>query len=480
MLAAVLLTLGPLADAQEHCGPADTRATCLAVIQKWIDEQDGGQRDAFEQTAKDAAAASAERRSAVALKNTGDGTTGVAGSPSATNDFLPLLRALVGTAGGIENTDGGGFGLEWSNPLGLPNRHQNKLAVTLQRSDVYEPLRDALRAASQADQIDALQQQIDEGDDIGIAFSYARASQRYGRDPDLHEKLYSSLLHLANIPDEEAAAARQRRVDMERSLGLPLQAPGKFEDIFKRPELAGRPDRATLQADYIQAVEEEFLAQFESMAALQQRLTKVGFYGLHSLVNNQPQLSFTANYRVRDDAVGPDEFKAVISYEMGWYNVNTFRDETRDCRENEALCLAGYLAREDVIRGLNQSPRISFNAEYSRRARLEISIPDVAFSYVEAPQEELKISANYARYLGPENSQRIRPRFDASLAYEDFSDDPVRQNRGLATATLTLPVAQGLYLSLGAVYATKPEFRGDVDSELSARAGLVYKLLSGE
>jgi hypothetical protein len=185
------------------------------------------------------------------------------------------------------------------------------------------------------------------------------------------------------------------------------------------------------------------------------------------------------SYTSRDEIVGADEFQAIVSYEVGWYNVNTFRRRSA-CGQEAVLCLAGYLARDEVIAGVKQSPRMSFNLEYSKRNRLDVAFADVAFSYYEKPRERLKISANYARHLGRENALHVRPRIDASLAYEDFSDDPLRQNRGLATATLTHPMSAGLYLSLGAVYATKPEFRGDVDSELSARAGVIYKLLRDE
>ena len=79
--------------------------------------------------------------------------------------------------------------------------------------------------------------------------------------------------------------------------------------------------------------------------------------------------------------------------------------------------------------------------------------------------------------LGDERPGERRARLDISVGYEDFSDDPLRQDRGLATVAVTYPLMEGFYLSLGAVYATKPEFRGDVDAELSARAGFTYKIL---
>jgi hypothetical protein len=466
--AALLMLLAPVTQAQvqDHCIETDTRASCLSKMQALANAQEQGQEAAGKQI--------------LAAKNTGEGAIGASGTQSATNDFLPLLRAILDTQG-LEQDDGK-IGLEWSNPLGLPAAHQNKLTAVLARSNVHQPLSDALRAASLGDEVGALQDRIHEGDDITFGFSYSPASQRRGRDPDLHEDLYSAVLHAANQPDESVALTRAQRVAIERDLGLPRQSAESaetFAQLFARPEVAGRPDVELKKAEYIQAVESEFRAQFGALAGLQQRLEQRGFYGMLDLINNQPQLSVTANYRVRDDAVGPDEFNATVSYEVGWYNVNTFRNAARNC-DDEAKCLSGYLSRPEVVAGVKQSPRLSFSAEYSKRKRLQFALGGSAFTFVEQPQERLKVSANYARYLGGETAMHTRARVDASLGYEDFSDDPLRQNRGVATATLTYPIAAGFYLSLGAVYATKPEFRGEVDSELTARAGFTYKLLREE
>ena len=102
------------------------------------------------------------------------------------------------------------------------------------------------------------------------------------------------------------------------------------------------------------------------------------------------------------------------------------------------------------------------------------------FSYVEKPVEHLTFSAALSRQLGSGGKGLPRPRFDAKLSYEDFSDDPSRQDRGLATLTFSYPVGQGFFVTLGAVYATKPEFRGDVDEEISTRLGFTYKLITDQ
>jgi hypothetical protein len=103
-------------------------------------------------------------------------------------------------------------------------------------------------------------------------------------------------------------------------------------------------------------------------------------------------------------------------------------------------------------------------------------MPEPGFSYVAEATERLAVSAVYGQNIGAVKPDGRRARLDASLTYEDFSDDPLRQNRGIANFTLTYPLLEGFFLTLGAVYATKPEFRGEVDEELGARAGITYKI----
>ena len=57
-----------------------------------------------------------------------------------------------------------------------------------------------------------------------------------------------------------------------------------------------------------------------------------------------------------------------------------------------------------------------------------------------------------------------------------MSGDSARQNRALATATFAQKIGNGLFLTVGAQWANRPEFRGPVDHEVSALAGINYKL----
>jgi len=55
---------------------------------------------------------------------------------------------------------------------------------------------------------------------------------------------------------------------------------------------------------------------------------------------------------------------------------------------------------------------------------------------------------------------------DLSVTYEDVSDDPSKNDRGVAKATFTYPIGNGTFLSIGAVYATlvRLESKGFVTS----------------
>lgn len=448
---ALWLALDGAAQAQLRCEESDTYDSCAARL--------AGQRSELGGNAMLAE---------VAGKNTGPA------SISTINDFLPPLRAIVEshTLGGTD----GALGFEWSNPLRLPAREQNKLVFELAKSELYEPMKEGLRAAGLASEIDVLEDRINEADDISIGFSYARASARHGRDPRLHADIVDQLLRAVAVPTTNDSAL----TDFEAEVFETAYAEGREIDPNAPFERNGMT--AEERKTYMRLVEESIVGHHRSMREFGAQLRMLGFYRFLDLANNQPQWSFTAKYRLRDDAVGPDELRLSLSYEQGWANVNAFRKyQARHCGAQSATnCLASYLERPDVIANLNQSLRVSIKAEYSRISKVDFALRNGSFRYFGEPSERLSISAGFGRYLGGEQLGATRTRLDMSLGYEDYSGDPNRQGRGLATAALTFPVANGLFLSFGTVYATRPEFRGDVDEELSARAGILYKLLPGE
>lgn len=403
----------------------------------------------------------------VAAMNTGDN------EESTTNDFLPLLRLLLNDDTSADENRKIGFEYAPHFSDTLPS----KLTVTLQDSELYEPLGNALRATGLDDQVDTLDKGIDAGDDIGVAFTISKASENYGRDPELHKTLLGELLEPADedTPAELKEARRKIATFMITHPGVITPAT-TFDAITD----------ADLQREYRELAETQIALEIAYLKNFVARLNAVGFYGLLDLIDNQPQFTFAVTYNSRDEAVGPDDVSATLAYEFGGRNVNTFRKyANKDCPDrvegdklqSEVQCLARYLGREET---LTESFRVKVAAEYSKLQRYEFELLDPVFSYVEKPVEHLTFSAALSRQLGSGGKGLPRPRFDAKLSYEDFSDDPSRQDRGLATLTFSYPVGQGFFVTLGAVYATKPEFRGDVDEEISTRLGFTYKLITDQ
>jgi hypothetical protein len=208
-----------------------------------------------------------------------------------------------------------------------------------------------------------------------------------------------------------------------------------------------------------------------------------GFEGLVRLIDNQPQVSFSIDYRARGDSVGPDAVAATLAWEFGGKNLNSFRKyATESCplrvpgqeEASQVACLPTYLQQAESAQ---ESLRFKLAARFSELQRFSFSLASSAFSFSQAAVKQLELSTTVSRQLGGVGGKSPRPRVDAKLSYEDFSDDPARQDRGLATVTFSFPTSRGFFVTLGAVYATKPEFRGDVDEELSARFGFTYKLI---
>lgn len=391
------------------------------------------------------------------LVNTGDSTN------AAVNDYLPLLRLLLDN--GSLGEDDQKLGFEWSDPLGFGPKIQNKLTVTLERPEIFTPLAEAMRAASLTDELSSLEDDVDARDDLTIGLSLAFASEKYGRDPRLHQKLLEQLIAATDERDPREQLALLTKRKFESANGLNAELGGQPFCSIQNPELRGA---------YMQLALTEILAGSAAIHAFSERLTATGFYDVLDLVDNQPQISLTALYRSREEAAGPDEFTARLSYERGDRDVNDLRSHCGGTFS--AACIASFTGNSGNETGMSASKRLRFNADYTKISRLDFVMPAPGFSYFTEATERLSVTAIFGQDLGAARPDGRRARLDASLGYEDFSDDPLRQNRGIANLTLTYPLMEGFFLTVGAVYATKPEFRGDVDKEIGARAGITYKI----
>ncbi len=89
--------------------------------------------------------------------------------------------------------------------------------------------------------------------------------------------------------------------------------------------------------------------------------------------------------------------------------------------------------------------------------------------------KKLIISAGWSRLFADPAGGDQPVRVDFVGSYENVSNDPQRQDRGVATLTITRKFGN-LTVPLGIVYANHGEFLGDVNKQLSAHVGLKFDL----
>ena len=432
-----------------------------AVAKENLDREEAGK------AAATAAVATTVRKEAVKI-NTGPSGAAVESGAATTNDYIPFIQALLGTSPGGEDV-GDNLGLEFSNFLPIPDSLQHKVTIQLLGSGLYDPLEDALLAADLTSDKDTLEKQVSANDDISLSVSVSRSTEGHGRSPGLNADLFYEMLK-TSVPDES----------------LVTRSSQDFNNLLTRKGV----QRSKLDSDGFSAVtneadRNEVIAAYERMESashrelvqIRENLRATGFYSALELLSNNPQWSFVANYRSRDELAGPDELSATVKYEIGWPNLAKARKDSK-CGDDDA-CFAkrlnNVLASPQTIKSRNYSPRFSLNLSYSERARYDYLLPSTTFEYSKESASSLIGSIAYGMYLSGTSADTNRIRMDISATYEDVSDDPSKNDRGIANISFSYPIGNGTFLSIGAVYATKPEYLGEVDKELSARAGLLYK-----
>jgi hypothetical protein len=93
------------------------------------------------------------------------------------------------------------------------------------------------------------------------------------------------------------------------------------------------------------------------------------------------------------------------------------------------------------------------------------------------PVRKLVLSLGLSRNLKLGDNEPVK--VDLQGDYENVSDDPNRQDRGIVRLTFTPKMGARMSIPFGIVYANHGEFLSDVDARLSAHVGLVFNMFSG-
>ena len=452
-------------------GAAETPDSCSDKVADWVNN--AGPKELTKE-----AVAPVVKKEAANL-NTGPSGVAVGNGAATTNDYIPFIQALLGVSPS-SGDEGDNIGLEFSNFLPLPDSVQHKAAVQLVGSELYEPLATALTDAGLQAEKTELDDQVSANDDIALSVSFSQSNEHTGRAPGPHADLFHSLLMASVRPDSRLNSARRAYQSLLAEIESRTRNESDPARRFTPSKLDSDAGFGVLPPEDLDRVlvayEEMELASHAGLVLIRENLRSSGFYDALELLSNNPQWSVVANYRSRKELAGPDEWNLTLKYEIGWPSLKQAKKEL-GCADD--ACVAGkfstFLLKPGTKRSRNFSPRFSFDFSYVERARYDYLLPESMFSFSKDSASSLIGNVAYGMYLSgtPADAQRIR--MDIAVSYEDVSDDPDKNDRGVANVTFTYPVGGGTFLSIGAVYATKPEYRGAVDKELSARAGLLYK-----
>ena len=403
-------------------------------------------------------------------------------APSAPTDGAAALRSflpqLLTGFGFSEVSDKDGV-LSFEHNLGQSHGLDTSIRGTLRDPEPLAAALDSLPVDERADLKKRLEDELGDFDDFEIELTIAptRRSKdendlaRMGRDFANYQTLFTSVFMAAPTMAQNARftlAAQLEAVDDADFLTATIE------------ETRGTPSGEA----QIQAIEDAAMEVAENHLATAAYLDSSGFFRLADLINNQPQLYFTAKYRLRDDLAGPDSWSLKASWEKGFANVNSLRSfcaERNMIRTNadrsefpEATCLQQYLEESETKSKAGH--RFKIELEYAETDDLLLAADTDGLDFAQAKNESLIASLTYGRYLRTGDEGNAEARLDIEAKYEDVSNDETLNNRFVTTATVNQKLSKDFSLSVGAVYANRPEYRGEVDEELSALLGLKYKL----
>lgn len=408
----------------------------------------------------DAAAASSSKL--LAETPTSEGAGEVGGS---TRDFLARFFAAAGL--GTTSTEDANLILNLRTDfLDLGPSQEAAVRAVLHEPEVLSPMLEAIPEAIRSARTSELEKRVEDLDDVTFEISWNRQTKRLGRAP---QEITRQILSASNTA--LAAPLADLRARYEQFL---LQ-------VQSNPDALTSTVPVDTSLDERSSAFEASLLPFVTTLAEERALFAEKFEApsrfLADLRGNQPQLHFGFAYRRRGELVGPDSYSANLTYEHGFVNINSFLDWRKESGcSGGVVCLERYRqVMGDAAAG--NGARFVVKLELGRAEDFDFALPDDSFTFHTGEVDRRVGSLTYSRRFGvraDELGEDDRVLFELSASYEDVSDDPERQDRFVAKAAWSRKVSDDLSAGLTFVYANKPEFRGDVDEELSARLGLKF------
>lgn len=381
--------------------------------------------------------------------------------------FLPFLRFALDQLG-VLSQDKNSFSVSQRIDLGSSPLELN-VQGKVQEPQIYEALKEKLPEKDRQSRIDALLSDLNESDDFTLSLSANLRNRNFGRDLDTYGDLFTTLW-------------RKQKGSVEATVDLPrviteITADPKIPDIDENTDLCSIQDEATrsrLREAVVSAAREEAAAAED----FKQRLKTTRLSEFYKLVDNQPQIHLTAAYRWRDKLLGPSGLSAKLSYEHGFANVNRLRKQYGDQLTLENY--SDYISDPTTQSFLEHDDRLSGSIEYQDDRNDRIVLPDDGINLEIGKGRTLKGTLTYGRSLLVDANRQVLSRIDLSASYENVSDDPLRQDRGVASVTYSARVRNPWFFTVDLNYANHAKFLPKSDRDFGAHVGISYRLFSKE
>lgn len=387
---------------------------------------------------------------------------------NSTRDFLSVFAAGLQTANLSEEQDA--LTLDWNLRVNELGNDPVKLQAVIRKPVLWKNFTDHL--AAEVDR-SKLEDKLEDFDDLTLSVGYEPEDQKRGRNLAQHLKLFDAI-H-TNMASDAAT-----RVELEASNEL-----GKILQPIEELKGKDNPTFMDVPADQREKVRQATIAAANaivaSRAAFDKEFAELGLNRFSDLLNNQPQIYFSASRRERSSLVGPRETNIKATYEMGFVNINTFRKEAGDecSKGDDAACatfFSEYVRRPAIIAGLDAANRFAFSFEYSDSEDYTISDVLVPTPFDVKGSRVTNGSIVYGRMMHRDRANGRDGRVDLSVTYADVRGDADKDNRFIASAVYTQKINDTMSFPIGVVWSNRDAHVPDSDRRLSAHFGLIFKM----
>ncbi|HEX3556747.1 MAG TPA: hypothetical protein VIA62_26290 [Thermoanaerobaculia bacterium] len=486
LLIASVFALAASSLAAVECRMDESLTTCVTRMNKEA-------REAREQRAKTAATSEDATNQANQLASKPTGVqTGRANLASNTTNFIPLM-SLTGLLGQAKQGDTPGtyvFDLNFLIPGLAMDKNSKFQAVVNSQPMVADAVKSQLPEAKRDELVKAIEGGLGDLADYSLILTYAWVDRSHGRGFNQYRNRYAALATAVSKQFVEAVpeAVGLDKVGTQTLPAIKRNYPAVTGDLFNKSFQDLNAMAAGAGTELKGAVEKAAGDEMALLESDREIRRKAGLGHFADLLDNQPQLTFSASKSFRDPVLGGDETSGKLNYEWGRANLNNALSS--DCqrsldtpatdkidKETLSRCLAEYTKFvNDNATALKDGDKFSFSAEYLNVGKEVFDLPKQGLTGLKIDAaKKLIISAGWS-HLFPDPAGGDQPvRLDFVGSYENVSNDPQRQDRGVATLTFTRKFGT-ISVPLGLVYANHGEFLGDVDKQFSAHVGLKFDL----